>query len=516
MVRINDIRIKEYLSFKDVKIKLKNKENNLILFTGASGVGKSILMNAILSSFAIKPLEASLVDLSLENDLLENEDFEITKGEDILIKGVKNTKTKYLLNDLNISKKKLLELSNDFIKHISLKNVEEFETENFLDFIDKTIFVKKKKHEETLSTYRTKLEQYNKEKKELDVLIKEEEKVEELKEFLSFEIEKINKVKPSETEYEELQDVKKKLSQKDKITAQLKDANNVVSMFGDIYPIFETLDLDKTIIEEAQSYIESTIADTENSFSDLEDVDIEHTLDRISEISQILKKYGTIENMNKVLAEKEQELEKYTNIEVEKNKLLTSISKIEKELKELSETITHNRKQEIPSIIKGINKYLEQLFLKNFNINLVELEKMNYYGNNEVELSLNNTSLSKISSGEFNRVRLAFLSLKSDLSFSDGGILFLDEIDANVSGKESEGIAHLVKKLSFDYQIFSISHQPQLTSMASQHFVIEKKNDESQIRELEKEEDKINEIARMISGKDITEEAISFASKLFK
>ncbi len=93
--------------------------------------------------------------------------------------------------------------------------------------------------------------------------------------------------------------------------------------------------------------------------------------------------------------------------------------------------------------------------------------------------------------------------------------MFLDEIDANLSGKESEAIANVLISLSKNYQIFAISHQIQLTSSANQHFLVEKINGVSTVKELNNSE-RVNEIARMISGENVTNEAIKFAKNIIK
>jgi len=94
------------------------------------------------------------------------------------------------------------------------------------------------------------------------------------------------------------------------------------------------------------------------------------------------------------------------------------------------------------------------------------------------------------------------------------GVLVLDEVDANLSGEESQSVAKVLKKLSSQYQIFVISHQPQLTSHGNQHFLVYKdKNGTSFVKELSKEE-RIDEIARIISGEKITKEALNFAKEL--
>ena len=91
--------------------------------------------------------------------------------------------------------------------------------------------------------------------------------------------------------------------------------------------------------------------------------------------------------------------------------------------------------------------------------------------------------------------------------------MILDEIDSNLSGKEAMSIANVLVKISKFYQIFAISHQPQLSSKAAAHFLVSKEGGVSSVKKLS-EEEKITELARMISGKTITAEALEFAKKL--
>lgn len=92
----------------------------------------------------------------------------------------------------------------------------------------------------------------------------------------------------------------------------------------------------------------------------------------------------------------------------------------------------------------------------------------------------------------------------------------LDEIDANLSGKESMSVANVLKKLSLKYQIFAISHQPQLSSVADQHFLVTKnEQNNSCVRALERKE-RVVELARMVSGEDVSEEAMRFAKALLE
>jgi len=93
------------------------------------------------------------------------------------------------------------------------------------------------------------------------------------------------------------------------------------------------------------------------------------------------------------------------------------------------------------------------------------------------------------------------------------GVIFLDEIDANVSGDESIAIAEMIAKLSGTYQVFAISHQPHLAAKAHQHILIDKREGHSQATVLD-QAGRISEIARIIGGEHPNTEAVAFAQKL--
>ena len=140
----------------------------------------------------------------------------------------------------------------------------------------------------------------------------------------------------------------------------------------------------------------------------------------------------------------------------------------------------------------------------------IPLESWNPLGSTTLSITLN-TELKNLSAGEFNRFSLALLLTQSTQA-KNQSIIILDEIDANLSGEESQGVAEVLYKLSQNYQIFAISHQSHMPSLAHSHFLIQKHSQGSQITLLDKQ-GRINEIARMISGSEITQEAIDFATK---
>ncbi|MDF1880577.1 ATPase, partial [Sulfurimonas sp. MAG313] len=186
------------------------------------------------------------------------------------------------------------------------------------------------------------------------------------------------------------------------------------------------------------------------------------------------------------------------------------IDTLDCEVKLKADELSKVRLKTLKGIVVSFNDFLKQLYLRPARINLVK-EELNAYGQDKVEIELNNTALDKVSAGEFNRLRLALLAVKS-LQDTQGGILMLDEIDANLSGEESMSVAKVLSHLSKHYQIFVISHQPQLTSQADQHFFVQR-DIYSSVKVLKKEE-RVSEIARMISGDKVTHEAIEFARGL--
>ena len=176
--------------------------------------------------------------------------------------------------------------------------------------------------------------------------------------------------------------------------------------------------------------------------------------------------------------------------------------------------MSKKRDKALKTLSQRVEHYLTLLHLENISFDMKQTS-LHPQGFDEITITLKNTTLSKVSSGELNRIRLAGLAASSEFIHATGGILILDEIDANLSGKESMSVAKVLKLLSQSYQIFAISHQPQLSSFAQQHFLVYKEDGESKVKELNKEE-RVAELSRMISGDKVTQEAIQFANSLLE
>jgi len=504
-----EYKLNNCLTFKNVN--LNNLKKGLIVFSGPSGSGKSVLMKSILGNFSLEEPIAksseSVFDLDL--DLVE---YGIEKDDFIFFKQIKENKNRFFINNNSISKKSIKEISSKFIKHLSLKDYSDFENSNLINLIDSIISKKDKTFYKKLENFKNIFKEFNQIKEERNKIYEEEKKIENLKEFTEFEIEKIEKINPKSGEFEKLQDIKNKMSKKDKIEQSIQAIEPIFELEDNIYKFLDIIEKDKTEIEIVFNEIRNYIEEFGENF-EYSDIEIENMLDKISGLNELNNKHGSIENALIFLEKKKKELEYYNNISFEKHNIDKKFIEIENKINQSSKEISKLRNSFLNLITNKLTEQTNLLYLENIKIFLENIE-LSKDGIDKVRITLNNTDFSKMSTGEFNRLRLAILALKTlEISNMEEGILMLDEIDANLSGEESMSVAKVLKTLSKKYQIFAISHQPQLTSCADIHILVEKENNISSARILEKEE-RINEIARLISGDNIRKEAFIFAKNL--
>ena len=506
---INRIYIKDCLSFKEIDLEFSNGLN---VFTGPSGAGKSILMQAILSLFALSDVKASLGEVLMSDSKVSDKLYDLESNDDIVIKTIKKEKVRFFINNQTISKKNLTSFSSKLIKHLNLRDTSDFESIKLLNFLDKLCTKNFSNFENLKKDFDSLYKESIVVKKDLQKIIEDELKIEDLKEFNKFEIEKIETINPSVDEYEELNLLKRKLSKKDKIEDSIKNASEILSFRQSVSNTLELLEEDSSFFDETMNELNNIFEKFNDTLYELEDIDIETVLTRIEKLSALQKRFGSISQALEYKEEKKKELESYENITFEKSVLEKKLISLNAQTLKLSEEISKYRKKSLVVLEEKINKYLKFLYLSNAKITL-ENKKLDSHGIDDVKFELNGVSLNTISSGEYNRLRLALLTSMSEFDIIENGVLFLDEIDANLSGKESDAIANVLSTLSKSYQIFAISHQPQLTSSSHQHFLVDKNEGKSTIKLLNKEE-RINEIARMISGEKITTDAIKFAKNL--
>lgn len=503
---IERILIKQNLSFENVEL---NFGRGLSVFTGVSGAGKSVLMGAIMAVFGLKDSEARLIEADVGFSF-EMDEFGIENCEINVFRLLKDKSTRYFINSQSISRKNLAQIAKERVKYLSAKEVNEFSNERFLALLDYMQAKKDSAFSRFMSEFSSKFQEFDDAVKRLKKIAEDEKKIEELKDFAKFEIEKIQNVSPKVGEFEELMEIKKRLSKKDKIEEAWGRAEQIFNYERAVIEALNISDLDTDAFEEAMN--ELRIARESLNIDELEDIDIEAVLDRIEAINGIMRRYGTVEDALQTLEKRKIELERYENLSFEKSELEKNFNRLQDEIFQMSAKLSQIRNANLKELEICINSYLKELYMGEITLKN-DKKELDYLGEDEINLSLKEASLKNLSSGELNRLRLAFIASESRITQSGNGVIILDEIDANLSGKEAMSIANVLINLAKFYQIFAISHQPQLSSKANSHFLVEKNGEISSVREL-KNDERISELARMISGEKVTNEAISFAKQL--
>jgi DNA repair protein RecN (Recombination protein N) len=406
----------------------------------------------------------------------------------------------------------LLNLSSTFVRHLSLRDYSDFKNENLLEMMDLFCQDENNGHRQRLTEYKNNFMRLREIKKELLKIEEEEKKVLELREFAQFEIAKIDTIAPIKGEDEELMKIKKELSKKEKIDESISNAEALFSFENAVSHALDLLDIDSSFFDDAMNELRAHFEASRERLAELEECDIEAVLTRIEQISDLKHRYGSIDEAILYKEQKLSELEHYESLDTQKKALRHEIERLTLQVDAKAEEISSARQKVLVKILKSFNDFLKQLYLRPATI-VLKKDVLSVYGQDRIEIELNGTALDKVSAGEFNRLRLALLAVKS-LQVNEGGILMLDEIDANLSGEESMSVAKVLSHLAKDYQIFVISHQPQLTSQADQHFLVHR-DKHSAVKEL-CDEERVNEIARMISGDKVTEDAINFARGLME
>ncbi|MEA3433897.1 MAG: AAA family ATPase [Campylobacterota bacterium] len=501
--------LRELVTFDEVELEF---DKGLVVLTGPSGAGKSVLMSAILSSFGHATQgAASLCEVNLARpSQLQSDAYELE--DDLTIKTLKKEKLRYFIEGQNISKKALAELFSPYVKYLSVRDKGGFDSESLLEMIDSSLVAKDKNYKKSLKEYKKRYVNYKTKAAQLAKIKEDEAKLAELIEFVTYEIEKIERINPLPNEEEELLKVKQQLSRIDKIKDALSGASEIFAYEGSVEEVYRLLDKDATVFSEMMNQLRADFEDTETLADELEEVNVEEVLDRLSDLTTLKNRYGSIEEALAYKEAKKEELSGYQNIEQDKSMLESFLALEFTELTIIGSRLSQSRQQEALVFESLLREYLETLKLPALSF-VFESISLDERGIDKIEVTLGSSKMATLSGGEFNRVRLALMAVSINNKSQSQGVLILDEIDANVSGDESIAIATMIAKLSSVYQIFAISHQPHLSAQADQHIVVTKEGMLSKV-EILNDEGRVQEIARIIAGENPTSQALEFAKRL--
>ncbi|MDQ7084973.1 MAG: AAA family ATPase [Sulfurovum sp.] len=506
---IESLYLRNLVTFTEVTLDF---EQGLVVLTGPSGAGKSVLMSAILASFGHSTQGvATLCEIRLDKPSSLKDASYIFEDE-ILIKTLKKEKLRYLLDGQTTSKKVLKNIFSPYVQYLSVRDKGGFDSESLLNILDKQLVSKDKVFKKLYKEYTARYAQFRERSLALKKIKEDESKLLELIEYARYEVEKIASIDPKIDEEASLLQVKQHLSRMDKIKDALSSATEIFTLETHVEEVYRLLDKDGTMFVEMMNQLRADFEETESLADELDGVDIEEVLDRLSALSTLKTRYGSIAQALEYKALKEKELLGYANISQDKSSLEAFLTLEETELMILARKMSQSRQKESKRLESALSPYLTSLKLSALTFDFL-LAPLTPSGIDTLSVLLGNSQSHTLSGGEFNRVRLALMATTLVGKQSRQGVLILDEIDANVSGDESIAIAQMVQKLSSVYQVFAISHQPHLSAKAQQHLVVTKEGQTSQVTILD-EAGRIAEIARIIAGENPTSEAIEFAKKL--
>lgn len=546
---LSRIYIKNFALIDTLDVSLKN---GLQVITGETGAGKSIILGALrlilgeradVKSIA-KAEEKSVVETEfnlnnqfkkffIENDL----DYELHTiiRREILPSG----KSRAFINDVPVTLDILKELSSQLIDIHS-----QFETSNL--FTSEYQF----KIIDGLSENKTIIEEYQQGfsdfqnlklvLKKLRTQLSESTKESDYKEFLLNELEEL---KLDDVDFEDVQNqlsIQENAGMISENIGQIlsrfhQEEIGILSFFNEAKSKLSRISEVSTGFAELDGRLEASFVELKDIISELEDEaeKVEINPDNLVYLTELNNKinalflkhnvtdvHGLIEIRNELSGDQKGASELESQIEeTEEN-----ISKKGKILQVLAEKLSKNRKKNIPVFIKKAEGLLKKLGLEKakVDIDLQDAVEFNQFGKENIQLLFQANSgfplkpiQTAISGGERSRVMLA---VKKIIAESDElPTLILDEIDTGVSGKVAEEIGNLMREMSEDMQLIVISHLAQVAAKGNNNYKVVKQDisgrTQSTIIPLS-DEDKLNEIAQLLSGSKITEAALAQAKEL--
>lgn len=307
----------------------------------------------------------------------------------------------------------------------------------------------------------------------------------------------------------------------------LDKINSVIIPLRDI----TSLSRESSNIEDELSDVYYRFEDVANKIRDMKEhiifneARIEELHDRLNFIEELKKKYGdTIDEIHATRDRMERELRSLGNLDKELESLSLERSRIKEMLDQETENLTRLRKSSAGVLQEKIQLELENLNFKNVRL-AIDFEEVSDYtpnGRDKVEFLISANAgedlkpLSKIASGgEMSRIMLAF---KKIISEYDGiSSIIFDEIDTGISGETAGIVAKELSQISEHHQLICITHLPQIAAAGDHNYRIEKSTDDSNTYTtitVLNEREKITEIARLLSGLNISDISIANAEEM--
>jgi len=523
------------------------------IITGETGAGKSILLGALglvlgkradLTSLKNKEekcvIEANFnianyqLEFFFESNDLDYDSHTILRRE-ILPSG----KTRAFVNDCPINLQQLQELGQFLIDIHSQNQTQELSEEslqfNIIDAIAS--------NQVLVSEYEGFLKSYKKEKSQLNALtlqLKEAAKEQDYNAFLLEELLAANftsgQQEELESQYEQLNNVEFIKTNLDKslslsedeqlgIMTNLKEVKASLQKIAGISSEYDALfQRTNSLLIEFNDIVSEMHQCEEKLINDPEQLNLIN--EKLQTLYALQKKHQvqTVEELLEIQTELETKVVSVGNLDVEIKNLETKIQESEIKLDGKAASISENRLKAIPVLTDKLMLILEQLGMPNarFNIELKPTDSYQPNGKDELQFLFSankGTSfglLKKVASGgEMSRIMLAVKAILAE--YSKLPTIIFDEIDTGVSGEIANKMAAIMKDMSENMQVFAITHLPQIAAKGEQHFKVFKSvvGDQT-LSELKllSDDERIVEIAQMLSGADVSESALNHAKDL--
>ncbi|WP_066500197.1 DNA repair protein RecN [Abyssisolibacter fermentans] len=551
-----DINICNYAIIDKVSIKF-NKGFNVI--TGETGAGKSIIVGALnlvlggrFSKESVRTgckratVEAlfSIKDCDDIKDIMQDYGIDIEEDYTILItRELYNTgRSLSRINGRTVTISMLKNIASKLVdmhsqnEHQSLTN-----KDKHIDFVD---MLGDKKLKTLLQDVKNEYTIYNKYKQKYKNTSIDDMEKERKIELLNYQINEIDSANINKNEDELLNTEYNKLANMQNIIKNINSAFNEIDTDSYDYSILNSLNnilekvnnsanFDETLFG-IRDTIQSVIYDVQDvhmelrkylSEIDFDAMKFEEIKNRLDYLNTLKRKYGkNIEDIFSFRTSIQKQLDEILNLDKELKDIKNNIEICKRNLDNLCTKLTEKRKDISSKLVKDINEELKEINMvkADFRVSIKQEKNYNIKGIDNVEFLISTNSgekhksLSKIASGgEMSRIMLAFKSILAELDNID--CLIFDEIDIGISGKTAHMVGKKIKRISKCRQIICITHLPQIAALGDVHFKIEKNdNDKTTYTRVIKldENQRINEISRLIGGENLTEVTKNTAREL--
>ncbi len=525
------------------------------VLTGETGAGKSLvidslslLLGARASSELIRQGEDKAVvkgEFSLTSKQLEasfrEKDIPWSEGNIVIERSIGRSRNLIKINGVSVTLSDLESFAPYIADiHNQLDFAKILNPDNYLSIIDgfsrELISSYKKEYQEAYSDYKKKKQEYEED-------LEKQRKVNESRDFYEYQLKELSSFSLKENEDKEIEEELSLLRNYDKIYSLEEEAKEIIDgsfldNYYDLNKILAKLASFQNQYEETHKRLDEVYYEILDRLSDLKK-DFDKTDYDPSRLNELEERENDIASLERKYRKSYAELLSYRD---ELSQLLKNADNYEEEINSKKEEreasflkaikkgqeLSYIRKKTAKAIEKELTESLSDLLLEaRFEIAFEESDlssdlSLNENGVDKVDFLIETNigeglkSLGKvISGGEASRIMLAFKALFIKANKIPTAIF--DEIDTGISGESAEAVAKKIKEISLSSQVIAITHMPQVASKAAHHILLSKEvrgeRTYSYVKELNLEE-KIRQVAYLISGGKITEKQLEYAKEM--